>query len=326
MKKIYLSRELVQEPFHDNTLIKDFWGVEWGVENEIGTLKKVLMHRPGNEILQLHQNPREIEAGPLLGTYIKGTMPEDLQEKESPNLTKLQTQHDNLVKALENEGIEVVYLEGEDENLPERIFTRDLGLVIPSGVIISRLALYIRYGETRLAAQTFSSIGMPILGSIQGSGFAEGGSFTMLDKNTAIIGRSERVNPSGIDQLRTFLSLQNIELVTIDLPSTIIHLDEAFLLIDYNKALINKSLLPYWFLDELHKRKIELFHIDPKDHPLTINVLPISPGKIIFPATGTKTMDMLKANGIEVIPVDVSEFYKLGGGIHCLTLPLLRKS
>ncbi len=326
-KKLNFSKNLVQEPFQDITLIKEVWGEAWGITSDIGQLRKVLMHRPGKEVLTLHKNQKEIEAGPLLGKYIKGTQPEELENNSKPKLQILQNQHDQLVKVLKHEEIEVVFLDRtEHEELPERTFTRDLGMVIPSGVILSRLALYIRYGEARLAEQTFSKLGMPILGCIQGNGFVEGGSFTMLNKNTAIIGRSERVNPLGIDQLQYILSLQNIDLITVDLPSTIIHLDEAFLLIDHNKALINKALLPYWFIDEIHKRKIELFHVHPEDPPLTINVLPISPGRLIFPATGVKTMELLKANGIDIIPVDISEFYKLGGGIHCLTLPLIRET
>ncbi|WP_077620474.1 dimethylarginine dimethylaminohydrolase family protein [Bacillus sinesaloumensis] len=319
------TRNLVQEPFHDYTLIKDVWRESWGVTNDVGKLTKVVMHRPGKEVLNLKQNPKDIESGPLLVKYIKGTQPEDLEKNQKVDLIVLQDQHDKLVKALEHEGIEVIYLEGNQEDLPERTFTRDLGMVIPSGVILSRLAIYIRYGETRLASQTFAKVGIPILGCIQGNGFVEGGSFTMLNEHTAIIGRSERVSPSGIEQLQYILSLQNIELITVDLPSTIIHLDEAFLLIDRDKALINKALLPYWFIDELHKRKIELFHVHPEDPPLTINVLPVSPGRLIFPSSGVKTMELLKANGIEIIPVDISEFYKLGGGIHCLTLPLTRE-
>ncbi|WP_453991895.1 dimethylarginine dimethylaminohydrolase family protein [Bacillus nitroreducens] len=320
-----LSRKIVQEPFHDDILVKKVWGERWGVSSEFGKLKKVLMHRPGQEIINLHQNSKKVEAGPLLGEYIKGTQPEDFEKKSKPNLNLLQTQHDQLVKNLELEGVDVIYLDGEHEDLPERTFTRDLGVVIPSGVILSRLATYIRYGEARLASQTFSKIGIPILGCIQGNGFIEGGSFTMLNHNTAIIGRSERVNLSGINQLHHFLSLQNIDLLVVDLPSTIIHLDEAFLLIDKKKALVNKALLPFWFIDELHKREIEIFHVHPKDPPLTINVLPVSPGRVIFPSNGVNTMKLLKANGIQIIPVDVSEFYKLGGGIHCLTLPLIRQ-
>ncbi|MFS0862791.1 dimethylarginine dimethylaminohydrolase family protein [Fredinandcohnia sp. 179-A 10B2 NHS] len=323
--KRYLSRNLVLESFQDKTLLQEIWGESWGVSSDVGRLKKVLLHRPGTEIQQLEQNPRVIEAGGLLADYIKGTRPEDLQDNPKADLDILQSQHSHLVKALQDEGVEIVYLEGQTYNWPERVFTRDLGLVIPGGVILSRLALYIRYGETPLLAKTLSNLGAPLLGCIQGNGFVEGGSFTMLDEKTAIIGRSERVNSIGIEQLRFILTLQEIDLITVDLPSTIIHLDEAFLLLDRNKALINKTLLPYWFIDELHRRKIELIHVDPRDPALSINVLPVSPGRVIFPSTGVRTMEVLQNNGIEVIPVDVSEFYKLGGGIHCLTLPLIRE-
>ncbi|UOR13825.1 dimethylarginine dimethylaminohydrolase family protein [Halobacillus amylolyticus] len=316
---------MVTEPFHDKTMLQEIWGENWGASTDIGRIKKVLMHRPGKEILKLHSNAQQIESGTVLDRNIKGTTPEDYQNTDLPNLDLLQTQHDQLAHVLSNEGIDIVYLKGQSEDWPERIFTRDLGMVIPGGVILSRLALYIRHGETLFASQTFSQAGLPMLGCIQGDGFAEGGSFSMLDESTAIIGRSERVNPSGIEQIRHILSIQNIELITVDLPSTIIHLDEAFLLLDRRKALINKALLPFWFLDELHKRNIELLHVEPKDPPLSINVLPIAPGKVVCPSSGLQTRKLLESNGIIVIPVDISEFYKLGGGIHCLTLPLIRE-
>ncbi|MFD2924641.1 dimethylarginine dimethylaminohydrolase family protein [Halobacillus naozhouensis] len=320
----YLSRKMVVEPFHDKKLLKDMWGENWGVSNDIQPVKKVLMHRPGKEILSLHSNAQQIEYGSVLAQNIKGTPPQDEQTTGLPNLESLQFQHDQLAGVLTKEGIEVVYLEGESESWPERTFTRDLGMVIPGGVILPRLALYIRYGETVFASQTFSRLGVPMLGCIQGNGFAEGGSFSMLDSTTAIIGRSERVNPDGIEQVRQILSHQNIDLISVDLPSTIIHLDEAFLLLDQHTALINQALLPFWFLDELHKRKLNLLHVDPRDPALSINVLPIAPGRVVCPSSGIKTNELLRSCGIKVITVDISEFYKLGGGIHCLTLPLTR--
>jgi N-dimethylarginine dimethylaminohydrolase len=321
----YLRRDLVTEPFQDLTLLEGTWGTNWGVSNDLGAIKKVLMHRPGKEILSLHGDAHQIEAGSLLSGEIEGRQPEDLEVYDTPNLPLLQAQHDELTKVLQNEGIEVVYLEGDSDSWPERIFTRDQGMVIPGGVILSRLALYIRYGETFYTSQTLGKLGVPILGTIHSSGFVEGGSFTMLDESTALIGRSERVNQAGIEQLRSLLAFQNIHLIVIDLPSTIIHLDEAFLLLDRDKALINKALLPFWFIDELHKREMKLIHVDPEDPPLTINVLPVAPGRIVFPSTGVRTLKLLEDNDLEVIPVDVSEFFKLGGGIHCLTLPLVRE-
>ncbi|AOZ94436.1 dimethylarginine dimethylaminohydrolase family protein [Paenibacillus crassostreae] len=321
----YLSRSPVNQPFHDKEILRDIWGDHWGVSNDIGRIGKVLMHRPNKEVLLLHDHASEIEASPLFTNYVKGNSNLENQKHTSLDLELLQSQYDNLVQILMNEGIKILHLEGESKSMPERLFTRDLGMVIPCGLIISRLALYLRYGESRLAAQTCAQHGVPILGLVHGNGFAEGGSFMMLDETTAVIGLSERVNRLGMEQIKYILSIQNIQLIVIDLPSTIIHLDDAFIMINHDMALVDTTLLPYWFLDELHRRKITLLHVDPKDPPLTINALTVAPGRVIISASGNRTIDLLARHKVEVIPVPVDEILKLGGGIHCVALPLTRE-
>lgn len=325
--KRYLTKQMVEEPFGSRSLMVDTWGASWGVDTGIGRIKKVLMHRPGEEVQLLHGDAAEIEASSVLSGEIKGRTPKMIKQQKPPKLETLQAQHDALTTALTEQGIEVIPLaDGATDRWPERCFARDLGMVIPSGVIASRLALYLRYGETRLATGTWSRINMPLLGTIHGTGFAEGGSFIMLEPKTAVIGRSERVNEHGIEQLKQILSVQDIQLIAVDLPASIIHLDEAFLMVDRAKALVDTRLLPFWFLDELHRRNIELLHVDPEDPPLAINGLCIEPGKVIMHQGAPRTIKLLESYAINVIPVDVSEFFKLGGGIHCLTLPLIRES
>ncbi|NMO97606.1 amidinotransferase [Paenibacillus lemnae] len=320
----YMSRTLVTEPFHDKKLLESIWGKTWGITNPVGKVKQILMHRPGSEVNRLEKYSAQIESGPMLLNQIKGNFSINSMP-QSPDLERLQQQHDALADALRKEGAEIIYLEDHENAWPEMMFTRDLGMVVPGGVILSRFALYIRYGETRLAAQKISEAGMPILGMVQGMGFAEGGSFTMLDPQTAVVGTSERVNAAGVDQIRQILSFQGIRLIAVDLPASIIHLDEAFLMVDQQKALVNISLLPFWFIDELHSRDIELLHVDPRDPVLTINGIAASPGRVICASGGSYTIDLLSKNGVEVIPVDISEIVKMGGGIHCCTLPLERK-
>lgn len=319
-----LSREMVDKPFHDDGLMRDIWSSRWGARNAVGRVRTLLMHRPGREIELLRGNAHELEAGSVFMGKIEGRSPNTWATGELPDPDKLAEQHDALAAACRREGIAVVELGGDEQSLPERMFTRDLGMAVPGGIVIGRFALRSRYGESRLAMETLAREGVPIVGMIQGDGFVEGGSFTWLDEKTALIGRSERVNPAGIEQLRAILALQGVELVVLDLPATIIHLDEAFLMLDRDKALINIALLPYWFIDLLHRRGFKLFHVDPDDPPLSINALTVSPGRVIFPASGRRTMELLDRAGIELIPVDVSEFYKLGGGIHCASLALLR--
>jgi len=321
----YFSYQLVEKTFNDPLLLTSIWGKPWGVDNPVGNIRQVLVNRPNEALSRLAGHYEFIESGPLLLNQIRGRLA--ASEKPSPpDFSLIQSQHNDLVAALEKEGIEVVFVEGSTEQWPESIFTRDMAMVIPGGCILSRLALYVRYGESRLAAQTLQRLGVPLLGCVQGKGTAEGGSFIMLDPQTALIGRSERVNKEGIDQVRQILSIQQIDLITIDLPASIIHLDEAFLMIDERKALVNIALLPFWFLDELHRRKIEMLHADPRDPLLAINALAVSPGKVLMSHDAKYTIDLLLRQGVEVIPVNISEIQKMGGGIHCCTLPIIRDS
>ena len=64
------------------------------VTSEIGTLKKVLLHRPGNELLNL--TPDTLER---------------LLFDDIPYLPDAQKEHDNFAQALKENGVEVVYLE-----------------------------------------------------------------------------------------------------------------------------------------------------------------------------------------------------------------------
>ena len=64
------------------------------VKSEIGNLKKVILHRPGNELLNLTPNTLE-----------------ELLFDDIPFLEVAQAEHDAFADILRNEGVEVVYLE-----------------------------------------------------------------------------------------------------------------------------------------------------------------------------------------------------------------------
>lgn len=321
----YLVENVVTAPFHDKELQQDIWSEAWGVSNAVGRVKKVLVHRPGAEVLELTKCTYEPEAGALILRNEQNQIRSYCKAKQPPNLDLMQAQHDAMTRALREAGAEVIQLEGESTRWTNRLFPRDVGMVIPGGVVLSRFAMNFRSGENRLAQQTFGKIGMPIMGAIQGKGFVEGGSFQVIDEKTAFIGRSVRVNQEGIEQLRQILSWQGMELVAVDLPAHLIHLDEAFMMLDVDKALVDPTLLPNWFLELLKTRGIQLIFVDPQDPPLTNNFLTLAPGKVLFPATGERTIERLARHNIEIIAVDVSEINTMGGGIHCSTLVLSRE-
>jgi N-dimethylarginine dimethylaminohydrolase len=320
----YLDENMVSKPFEDASLLKKYWGSDWGNSNAVGKVRKVFVHRPGDEINELNKAKFEPEAHARILRDKSGSVVSYCLSKDPLDLAKMQEQHDTMTSVLKKEGVEIIPMVEDDEPLTNNLFARDVGMVIPGGLVIARFALKFRMGETRRTLLTAAKAGMPVLASIQGEGFFEGGSFMVLDRKTAICGRSIRVNQAGIDQMRAILSWQGMDLMVVDLPSSMIHLDEVFNMVDVDKALVDPTNLPHWFLQELQGRGIRLIYTDPLDPPMTTNCLCLAPGKVLFTSLGVRTIDALESAGVEVIAIPVDELNKMGGGIHCSSLVLQR--
>lgn len=321
--QMYMDRSRIENTFTSD-VYKEVWGRDLFVDNSVGRIRKVLVHCPGEEIKNLKDAKFEEEAGALILKDGKGRIRSYWKGENLPDLDLMQKQHHAMTDLMEKEGIEVEYFNDPSHYWTNLTFTRDIALMTPKGVILNRFCMYFHQGETKLAQEFFAKEGIPIIGAIQGTGTVEGGSFSMLDPHTAIVGRSVRINDEGIAQLRNLLALQGIDLYVIDIPAAYIHLDETFLPVDTNKVLCSTFILPFWFLKMLKDRGYEIIECDPEDPPLTNNCLALEPGKVLFSARGTRTMKNLEKAGITVIPVDISEINRLGGGIHCSTLPLYR--
>lgn len=323
--QMYMDQSRIPNMF-ESEVYEEVWGKNFGVDNSVGKIKRILLHCPGKEIEQLKDGVFEEEAGARILKGKNGRIRNYWKDKGLPDLGLLQEQHNHMADILRNEGIEVNYLIDPTYYWTNLTFTRDVALMTPKGVILTRFAMYFHQGDTYVTQKFFADQNIPILGAIQGSGTIEGGSFSMLDKKTAIIGRSVRINDDGIEQLRRLLSYQGIELIVIDMPAYYIHLDEAFVPVDKDKILVSTFILPHWFLNMLRERGYKLIETDRDDPMLTNNCIALEPGKVLFSAQGVKTRKNLEKAGVETIPVDISEINKLGGGIHCSTLPLLRES
>ncbi len=321
--QMYMDQSKIENMFQSE-VYEEVWGNQFGVDNSVGKIQKILLHCPGKELEQLKDGIYEEEAGARILRGRNGRIRNYFKSHELPDIGLMQEQHNKMADILRAEGMEIYYLEDKSEYWTNLTFTRDVALMLPKGAVLTRFAMYFHQGDTYLTQKFLADQNIPILGAIQGNGTIEGGSFSMLDEKTAVIGRSVRVNDEGIEQLRRLLSYQGIELIVVDMPAFYIHLDEAFVPVDKDKALVSTFILPHWFLNMLKERGYTLIETDRDDPFLTNNCLALSPGKVLFSALGTKTRKNLDKAGVETIPVDISEINKLGGGIHCATLPLLR--
>ncbi len=311
--------------FHEEEAQRRVWGQRWGVRNDVGTLKTILMHRPGSEIGVITPDKYD----PSIEAMIDDRAQWYFRSDGPPNLEGMQAEHDNLVRILREHEVEIVYVDSSPRD-PDAINVRDCGMVVNGGIIISRMAIAGeefgtgRRGEEAFVTKKIASIGMPILHTIQGEGLMEGGSFCMLDEKHAAIGLSYRGNACAVKQIRQVLELQDIELIEVPLTGHSMHLDGGIVMIDHDKAIINVERLPYWFLDRLRELGIEPIYTDHRDARLGVNNIALSPGKIVMDELAPWTAERLSKRGIEVIPIPYAECRKKGGGIHCGTLPLVR--
>ena len=297
------------------------WGAVWGVDNDVGRIRSILMHTPGPEMSVVDATKRLPEIGsigdPKVGWYFQSDTP--------PDIALMQSQHAAFVAKLQAEGVEVHFMDGDAGIRLKQCYTRDPFIMVKGGAIVCRMGARIRRGEELAVTRTLARIGVPILRTISGSGVMEGGSFAWLNDKTCAIGVGVRVNREGALQVREVLARQGVELLIVDLPGYDIHLDVSFLMIDRDLALLDPQGLPFSFLEELSARGIRVIEIDPADDPWIVNSLAIAPGRVIMAeGASNRTLDRLGAAGVTVMTQPFAAMHKNGGGLHCSTTPLRR--
>ena len=324
-KTIQMFGSSPEPAFEDASRLQKDWGQAWGVDNDVGRIRSILVHRPGPELDMVDKAKRIEEIGSY-GDLDKGWY---WQSDTVPDMDKLRAQHDSMVDIFKREGIEVHYLDGQGQTdgMLKACYTRDSALMVKGGAVVCRMAPRIRQGEEMVVTRTLAKLGVPILRTIHSTGMLEGGSFAWINAQTAVAGRSIRINNEAIEQLDDVLKRQGVELLVVDLNGYTIHIDGSFVMVDRNLALVDPTQLPYWFLEKLRELGVDTVEITPQDNTWIINGLAIAPGRYMMGnGASNRTLDLLQQKGVEVIPVDFDLVQLNGGGIHCSTMPLIRDS
>lgn len=318
---IKLFNSQPEPAFEDKTRLEALWGHNWGCDNDVGQIRAVLMHRPGDEFKVIDPAKRIEETGSF-GDLEAGWY---WQSETIPALAEMQAQHDALADLLRAEGAEVIYLEGVGNGRFKSVYTRDSSFAVKSGAIVTRLAPRMRHGEELPVTRALAKAGMPILRTLHGTAMAEGGSFAWLNSRTAVIGRGIRINDEGIAQIAEVLKYQGVELIVVDLRGYDIHIDGHFLMVDVDLALLWPRGLPFSFLQRLKELGIRTVEMTPEDNGWIVNGLAVRPGRVIMPeGISDRTRDALENHGVEIVTLPYDKVQLNGGGIHCSTCPLIR--
>lgn len=285
--------------------MKDLWG-DWYVDSEVGTLRAVLLHRPGAEIEGIDSDNF---------AHYRFRAPID------PG--RARDQQDALAQIYRDNGVDVYYVQGQRKDRPNAMFVRDLMLMTPEGAIVGRPAFPARRGEERAVAQTLAALGVPIIKTINGDGFFEGACAMWVNRHTVVLGTSSRTNQSGIRQVETELfNIGVTNIIRTDIPYGSIHLDGHMNMVDRDKLLAFPWHLNYdcaRSLMEMGVRIIEATDIEEIKQGMALNVVALSPGKVVMAAGNPNTRDLLENNGVEVVEVQIDELMNGWGALHCMT-------
>ena len=118
-------------PFEDEAMQARVWGRRWGVYNDVGPLRMVLVHRPGDEIRVMSGDKYD----PAIEALIDDEQQWYYRDEKAPDLVKMQAEHDAMVAALEREGTEVVSVDGAPTD-PKAMYTRDNAIAV-AGIVLS---------------------------------------------------------------------------------------------------------------------------------------------------------------------------------------------
>src|SRR5215207_9791529 len=212
-----------------------WWG-DWGVSSECGTLRAVLLRRPGLEL-------------DCIEDFDAAQMRDDLD----PGLVR--AQHDALAADYEARGVAVHLVENGRMDKPNSFFIRDLMLMTPEGAIITRPASNVRAGEERFVAEALGRIGVPILMTVHGRGTFEGADLSWVDRDLCFLAEGLRTNAEGADQVERILREIGVrEVVRVGLPYGAMHLDGLINLLDRDLAVVWPRRTPYKVVQVLKAR------------------------------------------------------------------------
>lgn len=305
-------------PFADE--LETVWGERWGATDEIGRLRRVLVREPGDELSVVRGDAWDEEAQALVDPDGQWYW----TDRRPPHLDLVAEQHAGLVAALRRNGVVVDVAPPLGKPFVKSIYVRDPLITTRHGAIIGRMGVRMRRGEEPDVTRFVAGLGMPIVGTITGTGTLEGGSYCKLRPDLHLLGTSIRCNHEGARQLRALLALQDVDLLVVPMPGWSIHIDLHLAVLDPERVLVDAEHLPYDFLMTLRGRGFELVEAD-RSEEWGLNLLCLEPGRVLMAEGSPRTAERLAAHGVEVETIPYDEIQKNGGGIHCSTMELVRE-
>lgn len=223
---------------------------------------------------------------------------------------RLQAQHAAYVAALGDAGLDVRVLEAAPQ-FPDAYFVEDVAVVTPEVAVISRPGAPSRRGEAALIESALAA--RRPLARIEAPGTLEGGDVLQMG-DRVFIGLTARTDESGAQQLEEILSGYGYRCAAIPLSHTL-HLKSDVNAVSERTVAVTPALAEHEALADYEKIVVR------PDEAYAANVLRVN-DRLLMPSGFPRLREELRATGVEVVELDMSEARKMDGGLTCLSLRL----
>jgi len=242
-------------------------------------------------------------------TFAKGLTTVDMGV---PDYNRTLEQHRRYCEALERCGLALTHLEADADH-PDSTFVEDVAILTEHGAILTLPGADSRAGEVRNIkkplAQFYAEWAEIVApGTLDGGDICEAG-------NHFIIGISLRTNQDGGNQLAKWLSARGYTSDFVDIRGVpgILHLKSGISYIGDNRMVVIDSLA-----DHPAFKRFELVRVAPRED-YAANCVRVNDHVLM--ASGFPLLQKSLENlGYSIIPLDMSEYQKMDGGLSCLSL------
>jgi dimethylargininase len=229
-----------------------------------------------------------------------------------PDLPTALEQHRSYCDVLRRCGLDLTVLAAESA-FPDGTFVEDTAVLIPGLAIITRPGAPSRQGETSGVEAALRPF-FDRLRTIVEPGTVDGGDVCGAGDHF-FIGVSARTNESGARELAKILKGAGYGSTLVDIRAgkSLLHLKSGITYLG-DGLLVLSSDAPR--VDAF--RRYELLTLSPRED-YAANCLAIN-GRILIADGYPEFADTLRGRGREIIPLNMSEFRKMDGGLTCLSL------
>lgn len=229
-----------------------------------------------------------------------------------PDFVIATQQYQGYCDALRRCGVALTILEADPAH-PDSTFVEDTAVLTEKTAILTRPGAKRREAETRSMREPLSRF-FSSFAEIKAPGTVEGGDICEAGKHF-FIGLSQRTNEEGAKQLADILAREGCTSSCVDIRGmkSLLHLKSGIAYLGDNCLLVTQ---------EIASRKefagYDLIRVNDKES-YAANSVRIN-DHVLIPAGNPVLQSDLERLSYSVIPLEMSEFQKMDGGLSCLSL------